>query len=205
MSVAKTRGGLGPSTSIRKDNKMEYQRENDQWPFAELTIARLTEMKMAAREGSALALFDLGKLYDEGEKLAPRDNALAVRYYKEASEYGYAPASIVLGHTYHLGLFGEKVALIEAWKYFALAVKQGDTSASCQMRYVEIDLEGVYDWAIAEAETDITINKHLADQTKARAAARRLAKIKADYAAMLAAYPSMHDSYADAPLIGDAY
>ena len=184
---------------------MEYQRENDQWPFAELTIARLTEMKMAARKGSALAMFDLGKLYDGGEKIAPSNNALALRYYKEASEYGYSPASVVLGHTYHLGWFGEKIALIEAWKYFALAVKQGYTSARTQMRYVEIDLENVYDWAIAEAQTDITVNETLDNDTKATAAARRLAKIKADYAAMLAAYPSMHDSYADAPLIGDAY
>ena len=124
---------------------MEYQRKDNEWPYARLTAIRLVEMKQAGRNGNGQALFDLAKLHEMGNTLAPRNNSEALRYYMDSSEHGYSSASMVLGHAYHTGDFlDQEQDLLRAWKYFDIAHRQGEDYALNYRGWVERDLEDFY-------------------------------------------------------------
>ena len=108
---------------------MTYKRDTNHWPYKNLTRARMKAMTKAAEQGSGDALYDMGLLYETGQRVAPRSNELALKYYRQASDAGSADASNYLGRVYRYGWFIDSPDLPKALDYYEKAIDQGLASA----------------------------------------------------------------------------
>ena len=81
----------------------------------------------AAEQGHALAQFNLGFMYKNGQGVT-QDYVQAVKWYRKAAEQGAANAQINLGLMYNIG-YGVPQDYAEAVKWYRKAAEQGDASA----------------------------------------------------------------------------
>ena len=80
-----------------------------------------------AEQGNAIAQYNLGVMYDQGEGV-PQNDAEAMKWYRLAADQGHARAQYTLGTIYHEGR-GVKQNYAEAFKWYRLAADQGDAEA----------------------------------------------------------------------------
>ena len=107
----------------------------------------LSETQRLAEQGDALAQYNLGVMYDNGEGV-PEDDAEAVRWYRMAAEQGFAPAQYNLGNMYVNGE-GVPENYVLAYAWFNLAAAQGHETAVS----AKADVEGLMTAAqITEAQ-----------------------------------------------------
>ncbi len=83
--------------------------------------------KQCAEEGNAVAQYNLGVMYENGEGV-PQDYAEAVKWYRKAAEQGYASAQYNLGVMYDNGE-GVPESDAEAVKWYRKAAEQGHAAA----------------------------------------------------------------------------
>jgi len=79
--------------------------QNHAQPAAEETESvgsNLAELRHKAEAGNAVAQFNLGKCYDQGQGV-PKDESEAVKWYRKAAEQGLAEAQCNLGLCYQFG------------------------------------------------------------------------------------------------------
>ena len=79
----------------------------------------LREWRPLAEQGNAIAQYNLGIMYNEGQGV-PQDYAEAVGWYRKAAEKGYATAQHKLGVMYGKGL-GVPQDEAQAYMWFKLA------------------------------------------------------------------------------------
>jgi TPR repeat protein len=131
MSTADLAGqaGLAPKTSFLRNPQMKKTKTvlniNDPADMAVLCLA--------AEQGDAQAQLNLGVAYYSGEGLA-RDEAEAVKWFRQAAEQGEAKAQFSLGLAYIFG-FGVTKDKFEAIKWFRLAAEQGYARAQNCLGY----------------------------------------------------------------------
>ncbi len=87
----------------------------------------LREWKPLAEEGLALAQYNVGFMYANGQGV-PRDYAEAVKWYRRAAEQRQAFAQLGLGFMYANGL-GVPQDYVQAHLWYNLAAAQGDDTA----------------------------------------------------------------------------
>ena len=87
----------------------------------------LKYLRLAADQGNANALYNLGYMYENGEGVE-QDYAKAVKYYKLATEQGHAEAQFHLAAMYFDGK-GVRQGYAEACKWLQLAAAQGNAGA----------------------------------------------------------------------------
>jgi uncharacterized protein len=87
----------------------------------------LEELRSNAEKGDAVAQFNLGQSYMQGEGVQ-KDPAEAVKWWREAAEQGFAKAQNNLGAAYANGE-GVPKDDVEAVKWFRKAAEQGDMLA----------------------------------------------------------------------------
>ena len=87
--------------------------------FKSRKSVEVVKLRKAGEEGNAIAQFRLGVCYHDGDGV-PKDNVLAVKWYRMAAEQGHAPAQSNLGLRYYNG---EGVAkdYVEAYAWSNLA------------------------------------------------------------------------------------
>ena len=95
----------------------------------------------AAKQGSAIAQFNLGAMYHKGEGV-PEDNVEAVKWYRKAAKQGHAEAQYNLGLMYRKGE-GVPQDDVEAVKWYQKAVEQGHASAQNNLGLMYAKGEGV--------------------------------------------------------------
>ena len=118
--------------------------------------------RLAAEQGDAGAMRNLGVMYDVGQGVA-QDFKEAVKWYRLAAEQGYAGAQSDLGGMYANGQ-GVAQDFKEAVKWFRLAAEQGNTIARFNLGLcftkgegVEQDLKEAVKWfrlAAEQGDTD---------------------------------------------------
>ena len=91
----------------------------------------LREWTPLAEQGDAVAQFNLGVMYNQGQGV-PQDNKTAVKWYKFAAEQGHASAQHYLGVMYHEGQ-GVPQDNKTAVKWYKLAAEQGDADAQLNL------------------------------------------------------------------------
>lgn len=92
--------------------------------------------RKAAERGDAGAQVSLGMMYENGTGV-PQDNKEAVSWYRKAAEQGYAEAQYILGGLYKRGQDALPADLVQAHKWFNLAVATGFEIARQDMEEVE--------------------------------------------------------------------
>ena len=99
------------------------------------------ELRKAANQGFAVAQYNLGVRYDDGEGV-PKDDAEAVKWYRKAAEQGDAGAQCNLGIMYQ---FGDGVPKddVEAVKWYRKAADQGYAQAQYNLGVMYGKGEGV--------------------------------------------------------------
>ncbi|WP_457646507.1 tetratricopeptide repeat protein [Profundibacter sp.] len=102
------------------DKGLAFSRNGD---FA----AAVKEWRPLAEQGHAVAQYNLGVMYDNGEGVS-KDAVEAVRWYRLAAKQGYSFAQYNLGLMYANGDGVSKDA-VEAVRWFRLAAEQGVASA----------------------------------------------------------------------------
>jgi localization factor PodJL len=115
-------------------------------------------LKDAAREGDALALFELGARYTEGRGVET-DLTQAALWYRDAAENGFAPAQYRLGNFYEKGS-GVERDTAEARRWYEAAAEQGNASAMHNLAVMHAsggegvapDYEVAADWFLDAAE-----------------------------------------------------
>ena len=80
-----------------------------------------------AREGDAVAQFNLGVMYQNGQG-APRDLSEAARWFRKAADQGYVDAEFNLGILLSGGQ-GVPRDYVQAYMWFSLAAQRDDASA----------------------------------------------------------------------------
>ncbi|HHF4078950.1 TPA: tetratricopeptide repeat protein [Haemophilus influenzae] len=80
-----------------------------------------------AEQGNAIAQFNLGLMYINGQGVK-QDDFEAVKWFRKAAEQGYANAQINLGVMYKKGR-GVKQDDVEAMKWYRQAAEQGNANA----------------------------------------------------------------------------
>ena len=83
--------------------------------------------RLAADQGFAMAQYNLGICYYNGQGV-PEDDGMAAKYYRLAADQGYAKAQYNLGACYYWGQ-GVPQDYAQAVKYYRLAVDQGFANA----------------------------------------------------------------------------
>ena len=81
----------------------------------------------AAKQGSAIAQFNLGEMYNYGRGV-PEDAAEAVKWYRKAAEQGLAEAQFNLGEMYAKGE-GVSQDEVESYAWYLLAKAKGSEHA----------------------------------------------------------------------------
>ncbi|QRY58989.1 tetratricopeptide repeat protein [Sphingobacterium siyangense] len=113
--------------------------------------------QQAAGRGNAVAQFNLGVMYANGQGV-PKDFTQAVQWYQKAAEQGNADAQFNLGLEYELGR-GIKLDQVQAVEWYRKAAEQGDVDAQKILgdRYeigqgVPMDLNKAMEWHRKAAE-----------------------------------------------------
>ena len=94
--------------------------------------ATVKEMREAAEQGDAVAQYNLGVMYANGQGVA-EDDVEAVKWFRKSAEQGYADAQYNLGFAYANG-FGVVQNYVAAHMWWNLARAQGDENASKNMK-----------------------------------------------------------------------
>lgn len=102
--------------------------------------------RKAAEQGDAVAQFNLGVMYDNGEGV-PEDDAEAARWFRVVAEQGYAAAQYNLGMMYRKGE-GVPEDDTEAVRWYRLAAEQGHAGA-------QNNLGIMYDYGEGVPEDDL--------------------------------------------------
>ena len=97
--------------------------------------------KPLADQGNALAQFNLGVMYDEGQGV-PQDDAEAVKWYRKAADQGNALAQFNLGVMYGTGQ-GVPQDYAEAVKWYRKAADQGLAQAQFNLGLMYSKGQGV--------------------------------------------------------------
>ncbi|MBI3148540.1 MAG: sel1 repeat family protein [Betaproteobacteria bacterium] len=92
--------------------------------------------RKAADQGSAPAQTSLGVMYEKGIGVK-QDEREAVSLYQKAAEQGFAEAQYVLGGMYERGQGTVQADLVQAHKWFNLAVAAGFGAAQDNMERIE--------------------------------------------------------------------
>ena len=104
-------------------------------------VTAFREFKTLAEQGDAMAQFNLGYMYYQGEGVT-QDNKEAVKWFRLAAEQGDAEAQNSLGWMYKYGK-GVTQDHKEAVKWFRLATEQGDATAQYNLGVVYANGRGV--------------------------------------------------------------
>ena len=94
-----------------------------------------------AEQGNAVAQFNLGTMYANGEGV-PQDHAEAVKWYRLSAEQDYAAAQNNLGIMYSNGQ-GVPQGYAEALKWFRLSAEQGHADAQYNLGTMYDNGQGV--------------------------------------------------------------
>lgn len=97
--------------------------------------------RKAAEQGNAGAQTTLGVMYEKGIGV-PLDDKEAVSWYHKAAEQGYAEAQYILGGLYKRGFSALPIDLVQAHKWFNLAMATGFAIAQDDMDEVEARMNG---------------------------------------------------------------
>ena len=94
--------------------------------------------KKAAERGDAVAQFNLGIMYRNGEGV-PEDDAEAARWYRRAAEQGHAGAQLNLGVIYDNGE-GVPEDDVQAYAWYSIAAAQGHELAKKNKEKIATDM-----------------------------------------------------------------
>ncbi len=97
--------------------------------------------RKAAEQGNAGAQTALGVMYDNGIGV-PQDSKEAVSWYHKAAEHGSSEAQYILGGMYASGQGVLPIDLVQAHKWFNLAVATGFEIAQQDMEEIEARMSG---------------------------------------------------------------
>ena len=92
-------------------------------------------LRMAAKQGNALAAFILSHAYS-GCLCAKNDRRAAMRWMLKSAEHGFAPAQGAVGYAYEGG-HGVKKNLVAAKRWYALAAAQGFEAAQDALKNLQ--------------------------------------------------------------------
>jgi TPR repeat protein len=92
--------------------------------------------RKAAEQGNGSAQTSLGVMYERGIGV-PQDDKEAAAWFHKAAERGYAEAQYILGGMYKRGQGTIKADLVQAHKWFNLAVASGFDIAQDDMEEIE--------------------------------------------------------------------
>ncbi len=95
----------------------------------------LTDFKLAAQAGSALAQRRLGGMYFIGKGVT-QDRKEAIKWFRLAAAQGSAEAQFILGNMYGMGQ-GVAVDLKRSYMWFQLAAALGDEGAARALNILE--------------------------------------------------------------------
>lgn len=145
----------------------DWQAANDSLQAGDYATA-FKEIKPLAEQGNALAQFNLGLMYDNGEG-APQDDKEAAKWWRLAAEQGHVWAQYNLGVIY-VSEEGVPQDYKEAVKWFRLSAEQGAAPAqySLGVRYakgegVPQDYVECYSWNSIAAASGHDDAKHNRD------------------------------------------
>ncbi len=85
-------------------------------------------LEMAVEQGSAEAMFNLGKLYETQYRDAQADHELSFKWYMSAAEDGYVGAQYAVGVKYFKGQ-GVATDYVSAYAWMDVATRRGQESA----------------------------------------------------------------------------
>ena len=108
--------------SVTSAFAQDYQKGLEAYNAGDYAAA-IQEFRPLAEQGDAVAQYNLGLMYNDGEGV-PQDYAEAVKWYRLAAEQGYAKAQYNLGNMYGTGR-GVPQDYAEALRLFRLAAEQG--------------------------------------------------------------------------------
>jgi len=116
----------------------------------------------AAKNGDALALFEIGARYSEGRAGIAVDPKEAANWYRLAADKGFAPAEYRLGNIYEKGT-GVDRDVAKAKQYYEQAANQGNASAMHNLAVLyasgalgQQDYKTAADWFVKAANLGIT-------------------------------------------------
>lgn len=152
--------GANASTAVRGDIDSAFERAvRLDTPAADaqtlVEVARL--YRVAADQGVATAMFNLGRMFDRGRGVA-RNPGAAAGWYVRAAQANHAGAQAAVGAMYE---FGEGVALdlAEALRLYRLSADKGDPQGMTSLGYLYAQGKGVArdhaearKWYLAAAE-----------------------------------------------------
>ncbi|MDR0459997.1 MAG: hypothetical protein LBH62_00950 [Nitrososphaerota archaeon] len=105
-------------------------------------MVELNELKIAAAQGYAPALFNLGLCYDKGDGV-PQSDKKAAELWEKAADQGYAPAQHNLGVYYDEGRGGVGRSSTEAAKLWEKAAQQDFDDAQFNLGICYLNGDGV--------------------------------------------------------------
>ena len=120
---------LGIATAGRQASTQTPQSQSPQQQSVspELSVTEMSKLQPKAQEGDAVAQFNLGKAYEDGNGVSKNDE-LAVKWYRKAADQGNAVAQSRLGIMYRIGQ-GVNRDKEESVRWYHKAAKQGNSQA----------------------------------------------------------------------------
>ena len=115
------------------DEEADFQMGVDAYIKGDIRTA-IGMFKAVAEQGRALAQFNLGLIYSQGQGI-PRDYQEALKWFRKAAEQGLAEAQSNLGWMYRHG-FGVSRDFKEALKWYRLAAEQGQVEAQFNLGWM---------------------------------------------------------------------
>lgn len=95
--------------------------------------------RKAAEQGNGSAQTSLGVMYERGIGV-PQDDKEAAAWFHKAAEHGYAEAQYILGGMYERGQGAIKTDLVQAHKWFTVAVATGFDIAQDNLQELEVKM-----------------------------------------------------------------
>ncbi len=121
-----------------------------------ITSEEFKQLLNKAEQGHAIAQFNIGTMYYQGEGV-PQNYTEAMKWYKKAAEQEHAVAQLNLGLIYDKGHIGIPKNNIKAYVWYSLASAQGIEDAKNNMIVIE-SLMTTAEIAAAKKETEIIVN-----------------------------------------------
>ena len=113
--------GQGEQNETKQDSTSRFNLGFEYYQKEDYEAA-LVWFKLAAEQGFANALYNLGVMYDQGQGVA-QDYKEAVRWYRKAAEQGHASSQFILGSMYDDGR-GVPQDYFQAHLWYNLAASQ---------------------------------------------------------------------------------
>ncbi len=99
-------------------------------------------IEKSARSGNRIAMHDLANFYANGIGGAEQDLTIAAKWFEKAAERGVVDSQYNAGYLYEFG-FGVTKNLVEAYVWYGIAAKQGDTEATRRITLLNKTLSDV--------------------------------------------------------------